>query len=134
MSFYLSCFFFFNSTATTEIYTLSLHDALPILIVARHHDGGFVAERQIPESRQRLAIERELMNQICEQPLLLVGLRDADLVQVDPIGLYITGRRAVEQIIRADRRDAVTLLARPLRIALTGADDRAREIERERGG
>src|SRR5258706_6944183 len=25
-----SCVFFFNDTATTEIYTLSLHDALPI--------------------------------------------------------------------------------------------------------
>src|SRR3712207_8286728 len=35
-------FFFFNDTATTEIYTLSLHDALPILgpVVAdlRHAD------------------------------------------------------------------------------------------------
>src|SRR3712207_8699551 len=28
---YVFCFFFFNDTATTEIYTLSLHDALPIL-------------------------------------------------------------------------------------------------------
>src|SRR2546427_13303240 len=27
---YLNYFFFFNDTATTEIYTLSLHDALPI--------------------------------------------------------------------------------------------------------
>src|SRR3974390_3584853 len=27
---YISLFFFFNDTATTEIYTLSLHDALPI--------------------------------------------------------------------------------------------------------
>src|SRR6266508_5191299 len=27
-------FFFFNDTATTEIYTLSLHDALPICAVA----------------------------------------------------------------------------------------------------
>src|SRR5260221_10035523 len=27
-------FFFFNDTATTEIYTLSLHDALPILQTA----------------------------------------------------------------------------------------------------
>src|SRR5260221_3175814 len=26
-------FFFFNDTATTEIYTLSLHDALPIFIL-----------------------------------------------------------------------------------------------------
>src|SRR3989475_13281977 len=28
----LAFFFFFNDTATTEIYTLSLHDALPISI------------------------------------------------------------------------------------------------------
>ena len=27
-------FFFFNDTATTEIYTLSLHDALPIWMTA----------------------------------------------------------------------------------------------------
>src|SRR3712207_9291314 len=27
---YISIIFFFNDTATTEIYTLSLHDALPI--------------------------------------------------------------------------------------------------------
>src|SRR3989442_7852187 len=30
MKFQSSIFFFFNDTATTEIYTLSLHDALPI--------------------------------------------------------------------------------------------------------
>src|SRR2546422_8526874 len=30
-----SIFFFFNDTATTEIYTLSLHDALPILIPSK---------------------------------------------------------------------------------------------------
>src|SRR2546430_11338331 len=31
-----SLFFFFNDTATTEIYTLSLHDALPIYFVHAH--------------------------------------------------------------------------------------------------
>src|SRR3989454_12634816 len=34
-------FFFFNDTATTEIYTLSLHDALPILL-----QGRVAAERR----------------------------------------------------------------------------------------
>src|SRR3712207_9156609 len=29
-------FFFFNDTATTEIYTLSLHDALPIWVGGAH--------------------------------------------------------------------------------------------------
>src|SRR3712207_7546727 len=32
-----TCTFFFNDTATTEIYTLSLHDALPISVV-----GNFI--------------------------------------------------------------------------------------------
>src|SRR3972149_8243882 len=31
-----SFFFFFNDTATTEIYTLSLHDALPICEFSNH--------------------------------------------------------------------------------------------------
>src|SRR6266487_3571885 len=30
--YYFFFFFFFNDTATTEIYTLSLHDALPIFV------------------------------------------------------------------------------------------------------
>src|SRR3712207_7394943 len=32
-------FFFFNDTATTEIYTLSLHDALPIYTETIHLEG-----------------------------------------------------------------------------------------------
>src|SRR6266566_321906 len=32
-----SAFFFFNDTATTEIYTLSLHDALPISFHGQNH-------------------------------------------------------------------------------------------------
>src|SRR5690606_41553641 len=40
---YYVCFFFFTATATTEIYTLSLHDALPIWLPAargRCRGGG----------------------------------------------------------------------------------------------
>src|SRR2546430_13735532 len=33
-------FFFFNDTATTEIYTLSLHDALPISTARSSASGG----------------------------------------------------------------------------------------------
>src|SRR6267143_95692 len=40
---YLFFFFFFNDTATTEIYTLSLHDALPHLAHPRAGaDGRFL--------------------------------------------------------------------------------------------
>src|SRR2546430_5617745 len=36
---FFSSFFFFNDTATTEIYTLSLHDALPICYVPHRKPG-----------------------------------------------------------------------------------------------
>src|SRR3712207_7436795 len=38
-------FFFFNDTATTEIYTLSLHDALPIYLLRRRHQQRAEADR-----------------------------------------------------------------------------------------
>src|SRR3712207_9471120 len=46
----LYLFFFFNDTATTEIYTLSLHDALPICCHFRR--GTLPATGRSPASRQ----------------------------------------------------------------------------------
>src|SRR5258707_15214574 len=46
-------FFFFNDTATTEIYTLSLHDALPISDSSRLGDGMRVLSRSL----ERIAAE-----------------------------------------------------------------------------
>src|SRR5436189_4964105 len=42
LSFFLRAllYFFFNATATTEIYTLSLHDALPILTIPLQQLNG----------------------------------------------------------------------------------------------
>src|SRR5256885_12166719 len=50
----LSFFFFFNDTATTEIYTLSLHDALPIWLFPRSRawPDWFLTSRP-PPSRER---------------------------------------------------------------------------------
>src|SRR5947209_14929524 len=61
-----SFFFFFNDTATTEIYTLSLHDALPIFALragraaqsraARRHaraHGGHRSEEHTSELQSR---------------------------------------------------------------------------------
>ena len=40
----VNVFFFFNDTATTEIYTLSLHDALPISGVSIGVGGQLIPE------------------------------------------------------------------------------------------
>src|SRR5690348_18111835 len=48
----LYCFFFFNAPATTEIYTLSLHDALPISAAILYgEDSG--ASEVLREIRKR---------------------------------------------------------------------------------
>src|SRR5438477_4246612 len=44
---YLFSFFFFNDTATTEIYTLSLHDALPIFHINSSW-GKLLADARVP--------------------------------------------------------------------------------------
>src|SRR6266511_6031466 len=44
-------FFFFNDTATTEIYTLSLHDALPISQAPQHVDLAHRIRRPQPPGR-----------------------------------------------------------------------------------
>src|SRR5258708_35122623 len=44
--YHLCIFFFFNDTATTEIYTLSLHDALPIFYHS-HREIVLAGERRI---------------------------------------------------------------------------------------
>src|SRR2546422_11449417 len=47
-------FFFFNDTATTEIYTLSLHDALPISPLHARGSGLVGTHSRMPSSRASL--------------------------------------------------------------------------------
>src|SRR3989442_14460465 len=72
-----SSFFFFNDTATTEIYTLSLHDALPIYgLPARP------GERLLPElgnpvdagARHRLVRSEEHTSELQSRPHLVCRL------------------------------------------------------------
>src|SRR5215208_8260410 len=52
---YRFLFFFFNDTATTEIYTLSLHDALPISHQPHLLVGGDPAQRRAARREQHEA-------------------------------------------------------------------------------
>src|SRR3970282_2064941 len=54
----LSAFFFFNDTATTEIYTLPLHDALPICLGHTHHVviGHDLLRAVVGESQHRTPV------------------------------------------------------------------------------
>src|SRR5260221_4470309 len=65
-------FFFFNDTATTEIYTLSLHDALPIYGVS------FTMLRGIPS-------KRTATGEVCQLSTIMknLGHQRINLLKVD---------------------------------------------------
>src|SRR2546425_9525920 len=65
---YYYFFFFFNDTATTEIYTLSLHDALPILGwpgPASPADPGRAARGRDPRSEEHTSELQSLAYLVC---------------------------------------------------------------------
>src|SRR5260370_40803605 len=76
-------FFFFNDTATTEIYTLSLHDALPIYFEGRPRPGPLrllqaaAARHQVPP-RRRLASHRARQHQRLRTARRISDLRRED--------------------------------------------------------
>src|SRR6266850_6936232 len=119
--FYFFFFFFFNDTATTEIYTLSLHDALPI--------GGAAGLDRGDDRRQpaRVAAARDG----AAPSRRLDGTRSHDLLRTP-----VRRRRAagVDRRLRGplgDSRDGVADAAgRPARDGrANGGEHRARDSE-----
>src|SRR5438477_9826005 len=97
--------FFFNDTATTEIYTLSLHDALPIYLSGFLLRPGFGAElddwriQQLWRSEEHTSELQSHVNLVCR--LLLE--KNKSLAAVDPA--VFAGRRSV-RVARAAGRHA----------------------------
>src|SRR5258706_9144636 len=92
-----SFLFFFNDTATTEIYTLSLHDALPICQRAAHGPGrepcGPAAGRHHlvqHRSEEHTSELQSLTNLVCR--LLLEKKKNTPYYDVAGLGLHYTRR------------------------------------------
>src|SRR5258708_20147575 len=64
----LFLFFFFNDTATTEIYTLSLHDALPISTPASRDDARTCAIRARDFARDASRIRNHSRDRARDSP------------------------------------------------------------------
>src|SRR5688572_31007265 len=87
--------FFFNDTATTEIYTLSLHDALPILI---HPDDVQELKARREEQIARIKAEIDEQEKASEPGQRLEELRKglANLEKSDALAGVEIGRAHVE--------------------------------------
>src|SRR5256886_12494765 len=90
-------FFFFNDTATTEIYTLSLHDALPIAVVGESGSGkstlaACLACLESPTAGNILVQGREASKPLerprQQDPLQrLAGLSEQPTISYPPVGV-----------------------------------------------
>ena len=111
----LFLYFFFNDTATTEIYTLSLHDALPIFVqmemddeswfVVRNTPGvtGFVSAEDESDNRPKpVPLEQHevdnILNQIeSDEPRVRVGFAQGQTVRITE-GPFVDFMGAVDEV------------------------------------
>ena len=80
--FFYFCVFFFNDTATTEIYTLSLHDALPIFITSNG-----VSKAEFLKAWDSFDVDKKI--RIALQLSQKYGIRSVPNMVVD--GRYVVG-------------------------------------------
>src|SRR6266487_511162 len=120
--FFFCVFFFFNDTATTEIYTLSLHDALPIFLLRRRRRALALVDHDLVDVLVADRVGRLLPRRVLGQHDLLSRGVGRDLVRPvrDRVLLEL---RAVRQVVvvlggrgvgEAQRRDDVEEVARGL--------------------
>src|SRR6267378_2236546 len=110
MLWFFSCvffFFFFNDTATTEIYTLSLHDALPISRAALN-EFGLATKRLVGEADVVVRGPREGF----PERLFARLARDAAVSEASPVlelDVALPGRRDTLKVLGVDPFRAATL-------------------------
>src|SRR6266540_6082038 len=118
---FLLFFFFFNDTATTEIYTLSLHDALPIWEVM---NGAAAGRRSCRPGGSAFAAAGPQPGQGLFQDGLTLGV-GAPLLHVGQV-------RLVRLVPRRSRRVSAVLAGREAALRAVPAV-RHRRVHRERG-
>ena len=84
---------FFNDTATTEIYTLSLHDALPILIAGRSRGTPRIVNRLLARVRD-FAVARA--GGVADEETAFEALR---VFEVDELGLDRVDRDILRAVV-----------------------------------
>src|SRR5215216_7615484 len=103
MIFLFFFFFFFNDTATTEIYTLSLHDALPISNrAARRSSACSAAMASSRPGRRGANRSSQSRDSGSRGAVRITGERDLDTVTTGTLAVATLG--LADRMIRLRRR------------------------------
>src|SRR6267378_8259250 len=113
--FFFFFFFFFNDTATTEIYTLSLHDALPVSSLPHSATRRALRARASPHRPRSSAAGTDAQNAgiapasgVASSPSSLNALLMINRSAPPPAGTSRRGRGGCRGPARARSRDART--------------------------
>src|SRR2546427_2120099 len=92
--------FFFNDTATTEIYTLSLHDALPISIeiLAPHVQGIHAKDGLWPTNPRELGREVPIGQGKVDFPRIIARLKQLNYQGAVTIEREVSGPEQIEDV------------------------------------
>src|SRR5438552_7501700 len=98
---YCMFFFFFNDTATTEIYTLSLHDALPIFDNGDMYVDGHKAASDVRD--EFVSVTEKLMDELAQCYNVLPQLDINNTIDHRPEGdekWFLENEKTVTQFCR----------------------------------
>src|SRR6266702_8588781 len=99
-AFLSDCSFFFNATATTEIYTLSLHDALPIwlsLAVARN------GPPQLPPAGSGATRSEEHTSELQSRGHLVCRLL-LEQKKKKPISIFLLKKKKIKKLHKTQKK------------------------------
>src|SRR6266508_1747901 len=98
--FFFFFFFFFNDTATTEIYTLSLHDALPISQLANSY---FLGPHQFDMCSHEVCASNTRSRGASKTRVMTISLSDGvvtvSLLPLPPIALLLSSSLELLQVL-----------------------------------
>src|SRR2546430_12362188 len=104
-------FFFFNDTATTEIYTLSLHDALPICAVAAIEQSSSTTRGSncVPEQARSSASASARLRALRYERSVVIALRSEEHTSELQSQSNLVCRLLLEKKKKEGRRRLTTL-------------------------
>src|SRR4030066_2451476 len=97
---FLLLFFFFNDTATTEIYTLSLHDALPICTISPENNYLAKVRKLATDNNRSEEHTSELQSHLNIVCRLLLEKKKTSLIWRTPVPIGCAGRASAATGVR----------------------------------
>src|SRR6266478_7081574 len=120
LSFLIFFFFFFNDTATTEIYTLSLHDALPISTPRRRPSNNLAVSVVSPRILPRVTASPSAIPSVAASAGCIITVGAPSRASDDGVSLKLELRKLRDGLVAS--RNGCAWSASSMMVQWSGSD------------